>query len=232
MSPAPPQLEATVCRIAAARGWDGVEPVFSGVLHQAWNPTPESGFHPGVVQLFVDTSALHVFAAMNDHHIENRADGFNQRTWETGDVFEIFLQTEPDTYFEFHVTPENRNLFLRWTSALFEQHRKSGEKGGSFQQALIGDPRFLRSETTVDEGARQWTVAAEIPFANLGIDPFAGASATSRPGRKFAFCRYDADPDAEAPVLSATAPFSQPSFHDRSAWHDLPVPLVRNENPA
>ena len=206
----PSDLEAKARSLAGEAGAAG-EPVLAATFRQAWRESPEPDFAPGFATLHGEDDAFVVTAALADRAIGNRAEGFNEKTWMTGDVFEIFIQTSADNYYEFHVTPENRNLFLNWTPRSFADRR--------FDDALIPDPGFITSATEVRDEDGYWTVVARIPYAKLGLDPASASDAV-----KVAFARYDTTPGKEEPVLSATAPFPQPSYHDRSAWHSIAWP--------
>ena len=215
----PPQsdLEANARSLAEQAGAGG-QTLLALPFRQAWREAPEASFAPGFAVLRAEADALVVTAALADRAIGNTAETFNEKTWETGDVFEIFLQTSEDVYYEFHVTPENRNLFLKWTTQRFAERR--------FEEALIPDRQFIATSADIRGEAGYWTVVARIPLAHIGLD-----TAESREAVKVAFARYDTTPGEDEPVLSATAPFPKPSYHIRSAWHALtwpPLPATAN----
>lgn len=187
--------------------------LFSGDFQQGWRERPELKFMPAHARLYAGEEAFHVVALLADRAIGNTASGFNQRTWQSGDVFEIFLQTDSDTYYEFHVTPENQHLFLAWTSELFEA---VVTKQATLEDAMIDDPNLLQSKTDVRPDENLWIVRADIPYASIGFDP-----AAEHPDLKVAFARYDTTPGSKDEVLSATAPFPKPSYHYRDAWHRI-----------
>lgn len=186
------------------------KPLLAKFLRQAWQAAPEQGFEPAYAELHAGSDAFWVFAALSDRDIYNSATGFNEKTWQTGDVFEIFIQTDADSYYEFHVTPENRNLFLAWTTESFAAR-------GPLEEAMIQDPSFLSSETSIQRDEDRWTVVARIPYANLGIDP-----ADPDAALKVAFARYDTGRQADSlTILSASPEFPRASFHLRDFWHPL-----------
>jgi len=187
--------------------------LFTGEFQQGWRETPEDGFEPAVAELWATAEALHVLAVLGDRDIGNRATGFNEKTWQTGDVFEVFIQVEPDTYYEFHITPENRHLFLKWTSDLREAVKR---REATLEDTMIADRSFLQSETQIHSEANHWSVHARIPFDKIGLDPN-----RTYPDLKVAFARYDSFSDDRPPVLSATPAFAKANYHDRSAWHPI-----------
>lgn len=187
--------------------------LFTGQFQQAWRDSREPGFAPALAELRATDEVLHVLAVLGDHDIHNSATGFNEKTWQTGDVFEIFIQTDADTYYEFHITPENRHLFLAWTTESFSAHNVGKT---TLEAAMIEDRNFLSSETRIRDTRNHWTVVARIPYTKLGINP-----ANPPAELKVAFARYDASRDGSAPILSATPDFPQASYHQRDYWHAL-----------
>lgn len=188
-------------------------PLYSGAFRQAWRDAPQPGFQPALAELRATDDALHVLAVLADRDIHNSATAFNERTWETGDVFEIFLQIDADTYFEFHITPENRRLFLAWTPGL-KNALRTGE--ATLEDAMMADRDALDSETRIRREADYWTVRARIPLETVGLDPD-----KAYPGLRLAFARYDTFRDGRPRILSATSPFPAPRFHNRGAWLPL-----------
>lgn len=187
--------------------------LFSGTFQQGWRDQPEAGLEPAVAELWGTDEAFHVLAVLGDRDIGNLATGFNEKTWQSGDVFEIFIQTNPDNYYEFHITPENKHLFLTWTAERIAAFRNEKANLG---EAMLTDRDTLRSGTQIRETEAYWTVYARIPFEKLGLQPSAANAEV-----KVAFARYDAFSDGRPPVLSATPDFPEVNFHDRSAWHPI-----------
>ncbi len=192
-------------------------------LRQAWRAQPEAGFAPGRVRLYATDEGFVVLAVLEDASIHNGTDGFNQKTWENGDVFECFIETGAGRYYEVHVTPENQNLFLRWSP---ESYRAFRANEVSFESALIDDRSFARSETEAAPGAGFWTVYLLIPYASLGLDIPGGPMDGDRSPRelRFSFARYDTGPGAGEPVLSATPEFPEANYHLRTYWHPVTWP--------
>jgi len=204
---------AILADLREAHGIAEAKHLFSGPFQQGWQQPPETEFEPGVAELWATDEALHVLAVLGDRDIGNHATGFNEKTWQSGDVFEIFIQTDADTYYEFHTTPENKHLFLTWTAERIAAFRNKKARLGD---AMLTDRRTLRSETQIREDEAHWTVHARIPFEKIGLDPGAANAEV-----KVAFARYDAFGDGRPPVLSATPDFPKKNFHDRSVWHPI-----------
>lgn len=196
-------------------------PLLDKPFQQAWKEGQEEDFEAGRVRLYEKDNSFHVLAVLRDGAIGNEAVAFNERTWETGDVFEIFIEPDPAHYYELHVTPENSNLFLRFTPESIEAVRRDPTE---LENALIADPAFIPTATRIDRNRSLWTVYAQIPLAQLERN-------ASISGSRFrvAFARYDATAEREEPILSATPPFRRLDFHDRSAWHSLEWPAEVEE---
>lgn len=187
--------------------------LFDRHFRQGWRPELEGEFEPARARLYLKNDDLYVIAVLGDAVIKNESVQFNERTWEKGDVFEIFIQTHPKAYYEFHVTPENTNSFLRLIPENADLATLKREL------TFIDDPTFVETATRVFRNERMWSVIARIPQASLGMDR--GKMDTSF---RIAFARCDSTPGRGEPILSATPNFPQPNFHDRTAWHSLPWP--------
>jgi len=151
-----------------------------------------------------------IFATLTDADIFNGATKLNQRTWELGDVFEIFLRSSAlESYVEFHVTPHNQRLQLHYPGRSAVDRARVG---GSFDEFLVPGEAF-RSRTWIGEG--HWSVFSEIPTrAVCGADEY-NASVPWR----FSFGRYDFTRGAgKEPVVSSTSPHAKPDFHRLHEW--------------
>lgn len=169
-------------------------------LHQHWLPSPEPGFQPARARAVHDGTNLLVLAELHDADPFTLSDGPNQKTWELGDVFEIFLQPAgSETYFEFHITPANTRCQFRFA--------KPGAPLEPLPDGTFAS-RVWKTET-------HWHALAEIPFPVLGL----------RPGEtlRASFSRYDAFRHSRPPILSSTSPHPVPKFHRPAEW--LPVRL-------
>lgn len=176
-------------------------PVF---MRQAWLAAPRPYFLSAEIRVGWTPSHLVVLANLPDCDIFTLATGPNQRMWELGDVFEIFLQAENRSdYIELHVTPANFRLQLHIECP-----------GGS--RAHLDDGAFA-SRVEIDPLNELWRVCAEIPAKIVsGRD-------TIMPGEvwRFSFSRYDASRDGSAPVLSSTSPHQEVNFHRTNEWGRL-----------
>lgn len=171
-------------------------------LGQAWLPQTEADFLGAEVRVGRSATQILVLATIPDLDIFSRATEPNQRTWELGDVFEIFLKPENETHYrEFHVTPANIRTQLGFTEA-----------GAA--------PEFLPDgifESRVWIESSRWFVLASIPCAAVtNRDNIENGERW-----RFSFCRYDAFRDGRNPVLSSTSPHPVPKFHRSDEWRVL-----------
>ncbi len=187
------ELEETRAAFAAA------EPC---PLGQAWLQAPESRLQSGAVRVARRERTLLVLAELDDADIHTSATRPNQRFWELGDTFEMFLEPEGATrYLELHVAPNGLTLQLR-----IPIPRPAVEP----ETLMVEGPLFER-RVWVEAG--RWTVLASVPFASIGGPP-----------ARFSFCRYDYTRERSAPVLSSTSPYSRLDFHRRHEWGILRQP--------
>ena len=176
---------------------------------QAWLNREAANFSPGTVRVGSRKGSLQVFAQLTDADIFSSAMQLNERTWELGDAFEIFLRgTENESYVEFHVTPNNQRLQLRYPNAAAVE---SARKNGGLEKFLIRGEAF-RSTTWINKN--QWFVYAEIPtsIVNGSDGPVADAQ------WRFSFGRYDYTRGVKEPVISSTSPHQEPDFHRHEEW--------------
>jgi hypothetical protein len=181
------------------------------LLGQAWLEEEQPGFSPATVRTGWRGNSLFVFAELPDWDIFSRATRLNQRTWELGDAFEIFLaSSEAGSYIELHVTPGNQRLQLRYRDS---DSVARARRTGALAEFLIPGEAF-RSTTWIESDLRQWNVLAEIPAAVVcdSNSPMGNA-----PWR-FSFGRYDYTRGEAEPCISSTSPHAQPDFHRRHEW--------------
>jgi hypothetical protein len=115
------------------------------------------------------------------------------------DAFEIFLgPADEKAYYEFHVTPSNSVLQLRFDG--------EGE-AKSLEERMVARPLFNSETSLSSEGL---TVFARIPLD--GLFP------TTHPEWLLSFGRYDYTPGQTKPVISATSPHLVCNFHRREEW--------------
>jgi hypothetical protein len=178
---------------------------------QAWLKREARNFSPGTVRVGFGKSSLLVFAQMTDTDIFNSATGLNQRTWELGDVFEIFLRgPEKEGYVELHVTPNNQRLQLCYPDAAAVV---SARKNGNMDHFLIRHDAF-HSRTWIDTQKNQWFVYAEIPTAIVT----GSTGPVDNTQWRFSFGRYDYTRGAKKPVISSTSPHAEADFHRHHEW--------------
>jgi len=185
-------------------------------LGQSWLPTactPEPLFAPGWARVDWTETHLRFTALYFGPTPGNRALHLNERTWELGDVCEVFLQrVDANAYLEVHVTPENQRLQLLWPDGAIARVRSVAS---TLESYMVANPDWVASATSVSPEA--WTTQVWIPADRIGLDRFAEGQVF-----RAAVCRYHYLPAAPStPVLTSTAPLTAPSFHQRGDWHHL-----------
>lgn len=198
--------------------FDSVCRVFENVraltMGQTWLPALEPDFAPAFVRAGWRDEALFVFADLVDSDIFTRATRHNQRMWELGDVFEIFLRPDgQQAYTEFHITPTNLRMQLRLVDAQAVQQLA---KTNSFESAMIEQPVF-ESAVWVRPETQRWYVSARIPAAGIceRTEPMESAR------WHFSFSRYDYTRGRAKPVISSTSPHPIARFHSQAEWGTL-----------
>ncbi|MEO7599051.1 MAG: hypothetical protein ABIV50_08975 [Opitutus sp.] len=178
-------------------------------LGQAWrDATTDQRIHGGWARVEWSPSALHFDAVFLGSSFKNRAATLNERTWELGDVCEIFVHaSHVDQYVELHVTPENQRLQLLWPAGAIDRVRRDEE---SLTRFMVDSPHWVRSSTYVGPGF--WSTHVVIPLACLGVE-----LSTSNATLRAAVGRYDWGELAE-PVLSSTAPLKAADYHRWNEW--------------
>lgn len=210
---APPEMRAMGLPPFAPENWEQVERAFAHapccVLRQGWKAL-DADFQAAFARIGVSKTSdgvrtLWILAELRDREVFNAATTRNQRTWELGDVFEIFLAPSGfSSYFEFHVTPGNQVL-----------EREIPLDCSDSEELWALDEPVLKSWTQIARGRDVWHVLAAIPLEKLG------AQGVSR--FKFSLSRYDAT-RGQAPVLSSSSPHADPNFHRIEDWGDLLLP--------
>jgi hypothetical protein len=185
-------------------------------LQQAWLEKPESSFAPAKAQTGWRNNSLLIFAELTDADIFTRATAHNQRFWELGDTFEIFLRPiEQQTYLEFHVAPNNLRLQLRFPDA---DAVKRAAKTNSFENFLIHGESVFQSQTWTQPENSRWLVFAEILARAVAEKPKPLAESEWL----FSFSRYDCARGRIEPVISSTSPHTPPpDFHRQHDWGKL-----------
>lgn len=181
------------------------------VLRQAWLADTEAGFAPAVVRTGWRDDALLVFADLTDADIVSRAAAHNQRFWELGDTFELFLQPAGQTaYVELHVAPPNLRVHARFAGDADGTRPAAADPFG----AALRPPDAFGSRTWVRSDLGQWCVLAIVPAATVCGRPAPLDGATWR----FSFSRYDHTRGRAAPVISSSSPHAVPAFHRPHEW--------------
>jgi hypothetical protein len=201
--PALPQL---VCRRLREVRRDAWEPTIAALrdaqpcrLGQAWLPTPQKEFRPATVRTGWTDTDLVVFAELEDADIFNPVTGLNALSFQHGDVFEMFLRpVEQTAYCEFHVSPQNQKLQLRFPSS---QAFRAPRENPGIPPAWMISKRQIASQVRVEAERNLWSVLAAIP-----VDMVAD-SGRVEPGSRWLF--------------SFTSPHPQINFHRQEEWGTL-----------
>ena len=200
------------------RDLDAVRAAFAAAvpcaLGQAWRAVAEPGFAPGHVRTGWRNDSLLLFAELTDRDIFNTATGINQRMWELGDTFEVFLRPAGQTaYVEFHVTPNNQRLQLRISNTKALRRARATNVFDEF--LLAGD--LFHSMTWVQPENQKWFVYVAIPTKAVC------SQATLHAGSRwnFSFSRYDHTRSGGEPVVSSTSPHIVADFHRQQEWGEL-----------
>lgn len=167
-------------------------------LGQPWNESPDPALRETRVAVTFRDGALHVVAELDDEDVFNDATAHNQRTWETGDAFEIFARRDDEErYVEVHVTPDNIRLHLR-----FDDYGHTARIQDIAEVAA--DPELIESSAT--RTATGWRATARVPLDAAPGDLL-----------RLSFCRYDATRGRD-PVLSTSSPHPVVAFHRPQEW--------------
>lgn len=177
-------------------------------LARSWSDAVEPAFRPGEVHVRWTHEALLVDALLVDGCVFTIAESDNDRLWELGDLFEIFLRVEgrPD-YTELHIAPGNIRLHLALPGP--RGYRTPLGPPVPFEEMLVWPVGFESSTALRETG---WSAHAVIPARVLGKEAFL-------PGDRLhvSFCRYDATP-GRPPVLSSTTSHPVMDFHRLDEW--------------
>jgi hypothetical protein len=183
-------------------------------LAQGWLEKEEKHFAPAQVAIGWRGKSLLVFAELTDKDIFTRAKKPNQKMWELGDVFEMFLAVSGQpTYYEFHVTPNNLWLQLRFRdSTVVDELRKTGD----FKPCLI-TKKVFHSNVWRRPKERRWFVLVEIPAKAICVTK----AEAKRTLWDFSFSRYDYTRKPQRRVISSTSRHKKPNFHARKEWNRM-----------
>jgi len=215
MTPIRPMIRCLPLPDFEASNLDKVHAAFADAipfdLGQAWRTEVEPGFAPGQVRVGWRRDSLLILAELTDQDIFTSATEVNQRMWELGDTFEIFLRpADWPEYIEFHVTPNNLRLQLRIPST---EALRRAQAANVFDEFLLSGNVF-RSVTWVQPENQRWFVHAAIPVG--AVLRRARLMAGSR--WYFSFSRYDYTRGGGEPVVSSTSPHAVADFHRQQEW--------------
>ncbi|MDO4573719.1 MAG: hypothetical protein Q4D98_00735 [Planctomycetia bacterium] len=151
------------------------------------------------VQLACDGKNLVFIAEMIDSDIHNAARKNNVKTWQTGDVIELFFQPPGrEDYYEFHVTPEGKTLQLHLPNGLRAQTDPF--------ETMICETGF-RASAQIWNG--RWTVRMEIPLAAM--------NASRAVGGRTAMARHNYNKNWEKPEVTVSTPLVG-TIHHPEEW--------------
>ena len=181
-------------------------------LRQFWRSAgPEPAFQASWARITWQPEQLFYEVIFLGGGARNLARALNERTWELGDICEVFVELAGGPgYVELHVTPENQRLQLLWRPGQFEKFQAHPE---FFSENTVSDLHWVRS--FVFQNPSGWAASAILPATILGVERLAPTMSL-----RTAVCRYDCGSRAE-PVLSSTAALTFPSYHRRAEWHRL-----------
>jgi hypothetical protein len=179
-------------------------------LGQAWRRQPVPNFSPARVCVGWRYKSILIYAELIDLDIFTSASVVNQRLWELGDTFEIFLKpaTVPGCV-KLQVAPNNLHLQLRLPHVrAIKNLRRDG-----LAQYLMGEETF-HSKSWVHSNGNRWYIYIEVP-AKILCEPVESLAGQQW---QFSFGRYDHNRNGREPVISSTSPHAQPDFHRHKEW--------------
>ena len=212
--------EATCRRAEVAPKIDGKldDPAWAKAVVIDKFPSFWSGGKSGTgtqARLVWDDEALYFSAKMTDAEMRAFGDKRNDTLW-LGDVFELFFKPSADSprYYEFQVNPKSVILELQIPGKRFDFNALAAKPPLGMKAVAIVDGT-LDKPGDLDKG---WTVEGMIPWSVF--EPTGGRP---KPGDawSFALCRYDYGPEGSKPVLTSSAPLTQPSFHKTEDYGKL-----------
>jgi hypothetical protein len=178
---------------------------------QAWRPELSPGFSPASVRVGWREDCLLVFSELVDQDIFSNTTKYNQRVWELGDAFEIFLRPAGQAdYIQLDITPNNHRMQLRIPSA---EALRNAQTANEFA-GLVMPGNWFRTATWLAPEQEKWYVFAAIPALAV-----CGREALNAKERwHFSFSRYDYTRGQMEPVISSTSPHAEANFHRQQEW--------------
>lgn len=187
------------------RGCDGCD------LAQAWLPALAPDYRPTRVRTAWNGTDLFVLAELEDDDPFNPVVVYNEPSFQSGDVFEIFIRpTTQQAYYEFHVTPGNQTFQLRFPSA--KAFREAA--GRHMPEDWYLAAPVMTSRTWIVPERKGWLALARIPCRRISeTEPVREGSQW-----RFSFSRYDYTRGSSSPVLSSSSPHAVCNFHRQGEW--------------
>jgi hypothetical protein len=212
-------IPVTPLPATGGRDWDALARSFRGKpmleLAQSWLDSAEPLLARGQVRVGISGMSLAILATMRDRDVFNPVEHFNIPAFPHGDMIEIFLQPEgQESYYEFHVTPGGALLQLRWPAPMRNLPVDWTAPPDPLRPYKVSRWRIRAQARLSRQG---WDVHAEIPLRRI----FEAGAPWSGSRLRANFARYDYTRGRLRPVLSATAPLSEPDFHKVADWHTL-----------
>lgn len=173
-------------------------------LRQHWLGAADRAPPRAAVTVARIDDTLVVRADLFDDDPFNRAREDNSRTWELGDVLEVFFARSDDRgYGEIHVTPDNVRLHLRFRDE--HHHREITDL-----REVAADPELIRSAAWLTP--RGWAAEVALPPSVRAGDRL-----------RLSICRYDWTRGVAEPVLSSSSPHPVLAFHRPHEWEEIVV---------
>ncbi|MEO8206822.1 MAG: hypothetical protein ABI615_11620 [Chthoniobacterales bacterium] len=207
-------------------------------FQQAWLPEKSPGFEPGILRMGWRPDALWIYVVMDDADTSNPTTKMNEMQDPTtvdakkyrivttllGDAFEMIVrQDAPAPYYEFHITPQNQILQLKWLD--WKDYASTNwrpEAKNSFVSHLVEGKKLFASYVWIDKEHKQWSVLISVPSELIADKKTISAGDTWL----FTSARYDAlSKEDPAPITSSTtlhfkskSPRRFLSFHRAEEW--------------
>jgi hypothetical protein len=197
--------------LPASLAWDQV-PLFASALETPlfWQEGNRDLFRPGLVRMGWDESGLRIYASLEDDCVFTHVNQDNQRAWNLGDVFEIFVKNASrEDYFEFHLTPNQYRLQLHFPAP--KTIEQVVTRAIPLESLFVGPHLFDFITRTTPHG---WEVMALLP--TFTIEPQAATLADKT--LRLCFGRYDYSEAETSPILSSSIQFKVLNFHCVEEW--------------
>ena len=205
-----PRIEGTVNNFGTAHPekYRTCEPL---QLRRYWDGPDALPTEAGTAYVGATEEGLSFYVYFQDSDIFSNAKADNEKMWSLGDVAEFFVKpgTDRSDYWEVHITPNDFIMDIHIPSRTQFQSRTV-----PWEQVLAPSSHTIK-RVKVMEG--KWAVEVCIPWAAFRL--------AGPPPRgmvwQFAVCRYNYNGGLENPELSATAHFTQLSYHRYEEYTNL-----------